>query len=233
MENLKNSISKYEKNNLDDLLKKDYVKSLKDEKFKSLVNKLKLSDEVGMKYTSKLEHTIENLRNCEKCKNLNMCKNEVIGSVYYPTKNNDKLEFNYVQCKYKNKSDLENKNKSVVFGLSDELKNASMSDIDNNDKKRVELIKWLKNFYDNYPENKKGLYLHGSFGSGKTYLVSALLNELSKKGYKVVMMYYPEMLNILKSTFDKNVEGESSSFSDTFESIIYSFSLDHCRKNRN
>ena len=38
MENLKNSISKYKKNNLDDLLKKDYVKSLKDEKFKSPTN---------------------------------------------------------------------------------------------------------------------------------------------------------------------------------------------------
>ena len=217
MENLKNSISKYEKNNLDDLLKKDYVKSLKDEKFKSLVNKLKLSDEVGMKYTSKLEHTIENLRNCEKCKNLNMCKNEVEGCVYYPTKNNEKLEFNYVQCKYKNKSDEENKNKSIVYGLSNDLKNASMSDIDINDKKRIELIKWLKNFYDNYPENKKGLYLHGSFGSGKTYLISALLNELSKKGYKVVMMYYPEMLNILKSTF--GLENESESFKDTLENI--------------
>lgn len=213
------NINKYKRNDLKDTLKRDYVSSLKDEKFASLTKKLKLTDEVGMKYTSKLEHTVENLKNCEKCKSLNMCKNEVVGCVYYPTKSEEKLEFNYVQCKYKNKSDIENKkNKSIVYGLSNELKNASMADIDINDKKRVELIKWLKKFYDDYPTTKKGLFLHGSFGSGKTYLVAALLNELAKKDYKVVIMYYPEMLSILKSTFDK-FETDSNTFSETFETI--------------
>lgn len=220
MENLKKSISKYKKNNLNDTLKRDYIKSLKDEKFASLAKKFKLSDEVGMKYTSKLEHTINNLRNCEKCKSLNMCKNEVEGCVYYPNKNGECLDFNYVQCKYKNKSDQENNNKSIVYGLSNDLKNASMSLVDINDKNRVELIKWLKSFYDNYPESKKGLYLHGSFGSGKTYLIAALLNELAKKNYKVIMMYYPEMLSILKSTFDKsNNEYEYDNFSETLDTI--------------
>ena len=32
--------------------------------------KLNLSDEIGMKYTSKLEHVIKDLKNCEKCKSL-------------------------------------------------------------------------------------------------------------------------------------------------------------------
>ena len=90
-----------------------------------------------------------------------------------------------------------------------------MSEIDINDKKRVELIKWLKNFYDEYPNSKKGLYLHGSFGSGKTYLVAALLNELAKKNYKTVIMYYPEMLSRLKSTFDSTVE----SYNEVFDKI--------------
>lgn len=221
MEELNTKIKKYQKNNLDDTLKRDYILSSKDEKFSSLVKKLKLKDEIGMKYTSKLEHTVENLKNCEKCKSLNACKNEVIGCVYYPTKYEDKLDFNYVQCKYKNKHDIETKNnKSIIYGLSNDLKNASMSEIDINDKKRVELIKLLKKFYDQYPESKKGLYLHGSFGSGKTYLIAALLNELAKKDYKVVMMYYPEMLSILKSTFDKNKEEYGiDTFSETFETI--------------
>lgn len=219
MEELNTKIKKYQKDNLNDTLKRDYISSLKDEKFSSLVKKLRLKDEVGMKYTSKLEHTIENLKNCEKCKSLNACKNEVLGCVYYPTKTDEKLEFNYVQCKYKNKNDLENKNKSICYGLSNDLKNASMSDIDINDKKRVDLIKWLKKFYDEYPESKKGLYLHGSFGSGKTYLVAALLNELAKKDYKVIMMYYPEMLSILKSSFDNNNEDGIDSYSKNLDNI--------------
>ena len=216
MEELNKSTNKFIKNDLNDVLKRDYISSLKDKKFTSLVNKLKLTDEVGMKYTSKLEHTIENLKNCENCKCLNECKNEVNGCVYYPQKNENKLDFNYVACKYKNKSIEENKiNKSFTLGISNEIKNASMSEIDINDKKRVELIKWLKKFYDEYPNSKKGLYLHGSFGSGKTYLVAALLNELAKKNYKTVIMYYPEMLSRLKSTFDNTEE----SYNEVFDKI--------------
>ena len=199
MEEVNKSTNKFFRNNLNDTLKRDYIESLKDKKFASLVNKLKLTDEVGMKYTSKLEHNIENLKNCENCKCLNECKNEVNGCVYYPEKKDDKLDFNYVACKYKNKSIEESRiNKSFTLGISNEIKNASMSEIDINDKKRVELIKWLKKFYDEYPNSKKGLYLHGSFGSGKTYLVAALLNELAKKNYNNVIIYYPEMLSRLK-----------------------------------
>lgn len=216
MEELSKSTNKFYKNNLEDTLKRDYITSLKDKKFSSLVNKLKLTEEIGMKYTSKLEHTIENLKKCENCKCLNDCKNEVEGCVYYPQKNGDKLDFNYVACKYKNKSIEENKiNKSFTLGISNEIKNAKMSEIDINDKKRIELIRWLKKFYDEYPNSKKGLYLHGSFGSGKTYLVAALLNELAKKNYKTVIMYYPEMLSRLKSTFDNTEE----SYNDVFDKI--------------
>ena len=216
MESLKNSTERFNNRNLEDSLKRDYIASLKDKKFLSLVSKLKLSDEVGMKYTSKLEHTINDLKNCENCKCLNECKNEVEGCVYYPEKKGDRLDFNYVACKYKTLSDREKRqNKTLTFGISSDLKNASMSEIDINDKKRVKLIKWLKEFYDEYPNCKKGLFLHGSFGSGKTYLIAALLNELAKKNYKTVIMYYPEMLSRLKSTFDNTNE----SYSEMFETI--------------
>ena len=216
MDSINKNTEKFMNKNLNDSLKKDYITALKDKKFLSLVNKFKLKEEVGMKYTSKLEHVVENLNNCEKCKSLLECKNEVEGCVYYPNKVNDGLDFNYVACKYKNAYIKEQSNKkSIVYGLSEEIKNASMAEIDVRDAKRKDLIKWIENFESTYPDSKKGLYLHGSFGSGKTYLVSALLNELAKKNYDVIMLYYPEMLNILKSTFDK----PDSTFNDTFSNI--------------
>jgi len=204
MEKLSDKTNKYYKTNLESDLKKDYVIALKTPKFKALVNKFKLTEEVGMKYTSKLERVVNDLKNCEKCKGLIECKNEVKGCVYYPKKVRERLDFNFVTCKYKNESlEKEKLNKSKFFGLSNDLKNASMSDIDDVDyKKRSNLIKSLKEFYDNYPNNKKGLYVHGSFGSGKTFLISCLLNELAKKDYKTVLIYYPELLNRLKQTFD-------------------------------
>ena len=46
------------------------------------------------------------------------------------------------------------------------------------------------------------MYLSGSFGSGKSYILSALLNELSNKGYKTVNVYYPSLLKTLKASFN-------------------------------
>ena len=50
----------------------------------------------------------------------------------------------------------------------------------------------------------KGLYLYGSFGSGKSYIISALLNELSNKNIKVVSVYFPTLILKLKESFGNN-----------------------------
>ena len=95
MQSLKESI------NLKDVnfdLMDSYVKALKNDKFKALVARLKLKENEACKYTSKLERTVEELSNCENCKHLFECKNEVEGFVYYPEKYNDKLNFSYVAC---------------------------------------------------------------------------------------------------------------------------------------
>ena len=85
-----------------------------------------------------------------------------------------------------------------------ELAMASMADIDASDKKRLPAVKWLINFCKNYDRTTphKGLYLHGTFGCGKTYLISAAFNELSKKRVTTEIVYYPELLRDLKSDFD-------------------------------
>lgn len=207
MKNINDATNKYYKENLEKELLNDYVIALKNEKFKKLVKRLKLDDERGKKYTSKLERAVSELNNCENCKGLVVCKNKVVGCVYYPEKDNDNLTFNYVACKYKKEQIREQeKKKSHLYGSNDKLSDASLGEIFTDDKKRVELIKWVTNFYHNFPNDLKGLYLHGSFGSGKTYIISALLNELARKNYKTVIIYYPELLNILKSTFDSKDE---------------------------
>jgi primosomal protein DnaI len=81
-----------------------------------------------------------------------------------------------------------------------------MKDIYPDDKSRFSVIKKLKDFIDNYMNKKptKGLYLHGSFGGGKTYLISAMFNELAKKDIKSVIVYWPELLRSLKEAFNSD-----------------------------
>lgn len=191
------------RDNLEHALLNDYVKSLKDPEFKSLVSRLELPDNIGCKYTSKLETTVQELHNCSKCKSLMECKNKVNGCVYYPNKEGNRLRFDYVACKYMKENLDAEKRRSHVFEEPMAIRNAKMADIDLKDKKRMEVIKWVQNFFKSYQSNKeiKGLYLHGSFGSGKSFILAALLNELAKNGANTVIIYYPEMLRRLKESF--------------------------------
>lgn len=181
-------------------LNKELEKSLKDPDFCALVKRCKLPKDVTLKNNMKLMDTVDELKNCKTCKGITMCKNKLEGHVLYP-EYDETLKFIYMPCKFQKmleKRKIE-KEKSI-----NELASARMKDIDINDKNRVGVIKWLKNFYDNFEKvnTLKGLYLHGSFGSGKTYLIAALLNELEKnKNASIEIVYFPEALRGMKEDF--------------------------------
>ncbi len=189
--------------NLDNELLKSYKEALKNEEFAALIKRLKITDEVAIKYTSKLETTVKELENCKKCRSLLECKNKMDGCVCYPKVNDNRIHFDFVACKFKNKALSEELYSSNVFEEPLIIKNARMSDIDLNDKNRAHVIKWVKNFYTNYQKssNIKGCYLHGSFGSGKSFILASLLNELARKKVKTTIIYFPEMLRNLKESF--------------------------------
>ena len=82
----------------------------------------------------------------------------------------------------------------------------SLKNIYKDDKTRLPIIKYFKEFMENYNNEEKplGIYLTGSFGSGKTYMIAALFNELAKKNVRSALIYYPEFLRSLKSSFQTN-----------------------------
>lgn len=179
---------------------KNFKLSMKDELFASLAYKLDLKEEQLCNYTSKLESTVKDLKKCKNCKGIDCCNLEVRGYVNYPKVIDDYLIFSYTPCKYK-KDELKNESKVTFYETAKNLRNAKMSDIMLDDKARVEVLKYIKEFMDDYP-NKKGIYLYGSFGNGKSFILNAVLNELSKKGASCVSVYYPLLLKELKSTFN-------------------------------
>lgn len=210
MENLAEVINgKYGKSSYK--LEADYQHQYdEDMTFRRIANELDLPTETLMKYTTKIEKASSELKNCKKCKNILECKNEVNGYVYYPQKNDSDIEFCYIPCKYKKELDKNNQYRDNIyyFNISENLKNASMKTIDTKDKNRFEAIKWIDNFINQYTKGIKckGIYLNGNFGCGKTYLLSAMLNELAKRGHKVAIVYYPEFLRALKESFNTTDE---------------------------
>ena len=200
-------------------LKKNYQEAMKDEKFKKIVSHLKLTEEEGMKKTSKIQNTIEELNNCKECKGVYNCKNAYKGHVSMPEKKEEGLYFTYIPCKYKKREVVERKRKQSEEQINE---NARMKDIDVTDKNRIKVIKWLDNFYENFSFSKKikGLYLHGNFGSGKTFLISALFHELEeKKNVTTKVIYYPEMLKSLKA--DWEIYGKTFQMLETVDLLCF------------
>ena len=182
-------------------LKESYKEACKNIEFKKIVNYIEAPDEIAMKYTSSLENTVEELSHCQDCPGLVYCQNRLDGHVMFPALKGNQIIFSYVPCKHQVEMRKKEENRMT---RDKELAMASMADIDKTDKKRVPVIKWLVNFCKTYDRNEihKGLYLHGTFGSGKTYLIAAAFNEVAKNRVLTEIVYYPELLRDLKSDFD-------------------------------
>lgn len=193
------------KTNLNYNLEAAYDEALENEEFKKLVMDLKVARKFLIKYTSILEKCAVEYSNCSKCKGIYECKNQIEGHAYLPRIVDDKPIFEYKICKYQKKLEKANEfKKNIYFNhISEDIKNASMEDIYTNDKNRFATIEYLHKFVKEYKKNtkQKGLYLNGSFGCGKTYLVSAAFNELAKDGYKSAIIFWPEFLIELKGSF--------------------------------
>ena len=194
-------IDKFLNSKISTSIKQNYIKALEDETFRRLITQYKIDEEVGMKYTSRLMDSSKEHTNCSNCPSLAACSNSVRGFCLTPKQNKNTINFSYDMCKYLKKEEY--RENVQVFDVAKDIKNASIKNIYTNDKNRIEIIKAIKNFINEYKKgnNPKGIYLHGSFGSGKTYLISALFNELAKSGTTSVIIHTPELLRSLKDSF--------------------------------
>lgn len=195
-------------NNLDKKLMTNFNKALKDDDFKEFIDKLGMTYEELCKYTSILEESKEEYCHCKNCKNIMECKNKICGYAYLPKVKDNKITFNYQMCRYNKEMTEKNRYLENVYTFKEpnEIVKADIKEIYKEDNARLKVIKYILKFIKEYQDGKnpKGLYLHGSFGSGKTYLVSAMLNELAKKNIKSAIIFWPEYLRLLKSSFNND-----------------------------
>lgn len=191
-------------------LKSYYGEALGDKDFKDYVNNLDVSSDVLINYTASIEDAVKEKKACKDCPGLKNCPNTLKGHVYTALKDNNGLNFSYIPCNklIKEENTYAYKKNITCFDLPKEISEASFSKAYRDDNKRLPIFKYFKEFMDSYLKDKKGkgLYLSGSFGSGKTYLVAALFNELAKKNISSALVYYPELLRSLKSSFGSDYE---------------------------
>lgn len=184
-------------------LAKSYMEALQEDGFQEFVSHLSLPEEEIMKYTSSLIDAKKEYDHCKNCKNLLACQNKITGYCYLPRVVQNQIIFEYHICKYqkKKKKEEEYLKNIYTYDISEDIKHARIKNLYSDDKNRVSAMKWVLTFIKNYPNVQKGLYLYGNFGCGKTYLISAMFNELAHQNVKSAILFWPEFLRDLKSSF--------------------------------
>ena len=92
------------------------------------------------------------------------------------------------------------KNRLKLINLPASLKKVSFADVDADDEKRFTVFQRLVEFSEAYPHVRKGLYLYGDFGVGKSFMAAALAHDLSeKRGVSSTLLHYPSFVIDVKN----------------------------------
>ncbi|CAM3081027.1 primosomal protein DnaI [Lactiplantibacillus plajomi] len=91
------------------------------------------------------------------------------------------------------------------------IQHAKLSTYDQDGDRATALMGAL-DFIDAYTQAPKqfhqGLYLYGSFGVGKTYLLGAMANELATKGFQTTLIHFPSFATEMKRSISNNTTAD-------------------------
>ncbi|WP_377888216.1 primosomal protein DnaI [Alkalihalobacillus sp. R86527] len=155
-------------------------------------------------------------KGCEGCPGLSECINMMDG--YEPELfiNRTVIDIRYNRCPTRIQEEDNKKRNEMVksYYIPKEILNATFADIDD-DGGRIEAFQAADQYVEDFVpgETSKGLYIHGGFGVGKTFLLGAIANQLAKeKGVQSQFIYTPDFFRQMKSAIQDQSIDEKLNF---------------------
>lgn len=151
----------------------------------------------------KLYEYIDQSHDCNKCPSLEGCINHLKGFEPKLVLERNTIGIAYTACKSKNDYDNKRRASSLIHSMymPKEVMQATLSGFEADDS-RMEAFRAVGTFLDQAtgPDNlpEKGLFFYGKFGVGKSYLLSAVANELAEMNVKSVLVFVPEFMREMK-----------------------------------
>lgn len=200
--------------------KENYTKMkkelLEDEEIKEfLLRHPALSQEEINKSLIKLYEYKTQSKQCDHCASLGECKNMIQGYSPILQVENNEIHIRYEKCHTRLMYEKEQEQQKLIRSLymPKEILEAKLSDIEKDNERTNALVKiyeFLNQAKTSLPN--KGLYLHGIFGVGKTFLLGALANELKKFNISSTIIYMPEFVREIKASLKDDSVNEKIEF---------------------
>lgn len=133
------------------------------------------------------------------------CPNFVKGHVpeLYIENNRIKIRYNLCPCKIKYDEERFNSQLITSHHMQRDTLDAKVKDIHTNGRNQLEIAMAVNDICKKLvnKEQVKGLYIHGPFGTGKSFILGAIANQLKSKRVASTIVYLPEYIRTLKSGF--------------------------------
>ncbi len=164
---------------------------------------------------SKLYQCVKERSSCESCPGLERCPNDYPGHYTeisaYETGGTLQLHDRKMTCSRqiaKDKQDAVGRRiRSFYVDERVLLEGCNFKELVSIDLERADAVDRLMDYImltRTQGLQRRGLYLTGDLGTGKTFLISYMLHELAKLGHSGVIVYMPDFVEDLKAMFGEN-----------------------------
>ena len=116
------------------------------------------------------------------------------------------VQITYIKTEEKIKKDLTKtlRNNIEAFESDTYIANVTLDDYIVEDQYQEKALNYAKEFITDTKNYKKGMYLQGPYGTGKSFLLAGLANELTKNNVDVVYAFVPDLIRSIKASMMDN-----------------------------
>ena len=187
--------------------KLDFVKENSKYWNSELIKPLKLTNDEFVAFFPRIKMIVDEAEMCEKNGKPNICINESFMHSSLERDTNGQLIMVAVPCPKKQLHDLWVENDFICNTKAKTLPTfQSIAAEHRQDKKsnKLECVKLLLNIRDAVKKREKpmGLYIYGTYGIGKSFLLYRFCEELQKYGLSTAFVFTPELVDRFRSTFN-------------------------------
>ncbi|MGM8366263.1 primosomal protein DnaI [Virgibacillus sp. W0181] len=171
----------------------------------------------------KLHEYISQSKQCSQCTSYSRCKNMLQGYSPILRVENGEIRIAYEKCHnhiaHEQQTEQQNLIKSLY--MPKEILEATIDQIEF-DQGRSQAIREISYFLDNAKTQlpKKGMYITGPFGVGKTYFLGAVANKLKEYHISTMMIYMPEFVREIKNSFKDDSVNEKIDYFKTTDVLM-------------